>query len=79
MTQSSPRDPKNVPSEGQATRDLRLALRGLNYDLNTELESFRKWRQQTQKSSNARIGRGALRGNTGVQENSESSDRSQDA
>jgi hypothetical protein len=55
MTQSSPRDPKNVPSEGQATRDLRLALRGLNYDLNTELESFRKWRQQTQKSSNAQM------------------------
>jgi hypothetical protein len=53
MTQSSPRDPKNVPLEGQATRDLRLALRGLNYDLNTELESFRKWRQQTQKPSNA--------------------------
>jgi hypothetical protein len=53
MTQSSPLDPKNVPLDGQATRDLKLALRGLNYDLNTELESFRKWRQQTQKPSNA--------------------------
>jgi hypothetical protein len=53
MTQSSPLDPKNTPLEGQATRDLKLALRGLNYDLNTELESFRKWRQQAQKSSNA--------------------------
>jgi hypothetical protein len=53
MTQSSPLDPKNAPLEGQATRDLKLALRGLNYDLNTELESFRKWRQQAQKSSNA--------------------------
>jgi hypothetical protein len=53
MTESSPRDPKNVPSDEQATQDLKLALKGLNYDLNTELESFRKWRQQTQKPSNA--------------------------
>jgi hypothetical protein len=53
MTQSSPGDPNNVPLDGQAIRDLRLALKGLNYDLNTELESFRKWRQQTQKPSNA--------------------------
>ncbi|MGA7952767.1 MAG: hypothetical protein WCA07_04520 [Gloeobacterales cyanobacterium] len=53
MTQSSPGDPKNVPLDAQAIRNLRLALRGLNYDLNTELESFRKWRQQTQKPSNA--------------------------
>ncbi len=53
MTESSPRDPKNVPSDEQAMQDLKLALKGLNYDLNTELESFRKWRQQTQKPSNA--------------------------
>ena len=53
MTESAPRDPKNVPSDEQATQDLKLALKGLNYDLNTELESFRKWRQQTQRPSNA--------------------------
>jgi hypothetical protein len=53
MTESAPRDPKNVPSDEQATQDLKLALKGLNYDLNSELESFRKWRQQTQRPSNA--------------------------
>lgn len=53
MTESAPRNPKNVPSDEQATQDLKLALKGLNYDLNTELESFRKWRQQTQRPSNA--------------------------
>ena len=52
MTQSSPGNPKNIPLDGQAIRNLRLVLRGLNYDLDPELESFRKWHQQTQKPSN---------------------------
>ncbi len=51
MTQSSSRNPQNVPEDGP-TRDLKLVLRGLHYDLDTELESFRKWRQQNQKPSN---------------------------
>jgi hypothetical protein len=50
MTQSSSSAPQNVPENGPA-RDLKLALRGLHYDLDTELENFRKWRQQNQKSS----------------------------
>jgi hypothetical protein len=50
MTQSSTPEPGKVP---QTARDLRLVLRGLNYDLDAELEGFRKWRQQTQKPSNA--------------------------
>ncbi len=50
MTQSSTPEPGKVP---QTARDLRLVLRGLNYDLDTELEGFRKWRQQTQKPSSA--------------------------
>jgi hypothetical protein len=50
MTQSSSSAPQNVPEKGPA-RDLKLALRGLHYDLDTELENFRKWRQQNQKSS----------------------------
>jgi hypothetical protein len=49
MTQSSTPEPGKVP---QTARDLRLVLRGLNYDLDAELEGFRKWRQQTQKPSN---------------------------
>jgi hypothetical protein len=53
MTQSSPLNPKDAPLKGQTTQDLKLALRGLNYDLDTELENFRRWRQQAQKSSNA--------------------------
>jgi hypothetical protein len=51
MTQSSSRNPQNVP-DGGPNRDLKLVLRGLHYDLETELESFRKWRQQNQKPSN---------------------------
>ncbi len=50
MTQSSPSSPQNVP-ESRPARDLKFALRGLHYDLDTELENFRKWRQQNQKSS----------------------------
>lgn len=50
MTQSSPSNAQNIPENGP-DRDLKLALRGLHYDLDTELENFRKWRQQNQKSS----------------------------